>query len=52
MPLDTPIMPPEWAKQDWLWIGFPHAAEEWPDVLGRSGAHAAMSGCAILGRWS
>ena len=36
MPLDTPIMPPEWAKQDWLWIGFPHAAEEWPDVLGRA----------------
>ncbi|WP_095012279.1 agmatine deiminase family protein [Tsuneonella mangrovi] len=22
-------MPPEWAPQDWLWIGFPHAAEEW-----------------------
>ncbi|MEO0462718.1 MAG: agmatine deiminase family protein [Pseudomonadota bacterium] len=26
-------MPPEWAPQDWLWIGFPHAAEEWPGVL-------------------
>lgn len=25
--------PPEWAQQDWLWIGFPHAADEWPDVL-------------------
>jgi agmatine deiminase len=24
------IMPPEWAAQDWLWIGFPHLAEEWP----------------------
>ena len=23
-------MPPEWARQDWLWIGFPHLAEEWP----------------------
>ena len=26
-------MPPEWAPQDWLWIGFPHAAEEWPGFL-------------------
>jgi agmatine deiminase len=22
--------PPEWHPQDWLWIGFPHDAEEWP----------------------
>jgi agmatine deiminase len=29
-------MPPEWAPQDWLWIGFPHNAEEWPEVLGRA----------------
>ena len=28
------VMPPEWAKQDWLWIGFPHLAEEWPGFLG------------------
>ncbi|WP_034961894.1 agmatine deiminase family protein [Erythrobacter longus] len=27
-------MPPEWARQDWLWIGFPHLAEEWPGWLG------------------
>ncbi len=27
------LMPPEWAKQDWLWIGFPHLAEEWPAFL-------------------
>lgn len=26
-------MPPEWAPQDWLWIGFPHDADEWPGVL-------------------
>ena len=26
-------MPPEWAPQDWLWIGFPHAVEEWPGFL-------------------
>ena len=27
------IMPPEWAPQDWIWIGFPHLAEEWPGWL-------------------
>ena len=27
------MMPPEWAPQDWLWIGFPHLAEEWPGYL-------------------
>lgn len=32
---DTPrwTMPPEWAPQDWLWIGFPHDPQEWPEVL-------------------
>ena len=29
-------MPPEWAPQDWVWIGFPHDEEEWPEVLGRA----------------
>ena len=29
-------MPPEWAPQDWLWIGFPHLAEEWPGYLERA----------------
>lgn len=28
------VMPPEWAPQRWLWIGFPHLAEEWPGFLG------------------
>ena len=32
----TPRMPPEWAPQDWLWIGFPHDANEWPAVLPRA----------------
>ena len=27
------LMPPEWAPQDWLWVGFPHDAHEWPGVL-------------------
>lgn len=29
----TAIMPPEWAPQEWLWIGFPHLADEWPGWL-------------------
>lgn len=31
-----PSMPPEWAPQDLLWIGFPHLAEEWPGFLGQA----------------
>jgi agmatine deiminase len=27
------LMPPEWAPQEWLWIGFPHLANEWPGFL-------------------
>ncbi|MCW1383235.1 agmatine deiminase family protein [Novosphingobium sp. KCTC 2891] len=26
-------MPPEWHPQDWLWIGFPHIADEWSGVI-------------------
>ena len=33
MPL---LMPPEWAPQDWLWVGFPHDEREWPGFLGRA----------------
>jgi agmatine deiminase len=29
-------MPPEWHPQAWLWIGFPHDADEWPGFLGRA----------------
>jgi agmatine deiminase len=29
-------MPPEWAPQEWLWIGFPHDADEWPGYLDRA----------------
>jgi agmatine deiminase len=32
----TALMPPEWAPQDWLWIGFPHAADEWPGFLAQA----------------
>jgi len=27
------VMPAEWAPQDWIWIGFPHAAELWEEDL-------------------
>ncbi|MDJ0978336.1 MAG: agmatine deiminase family protein [Erythrobacter sp.] len=27
------LTPPEWAPQEWLWIGFPHLTEEWPGYL-------------------
>ena len=36
-------VPPEWAPQDWLWIGFPHDAEEWPGFLGEAQAQIAAS---------
>lgn len=29
-------VPPEWAKQEWLWVGFPHDAREWPAVLAQA----------------
>ena len=29
-------MPPEWHPQDWLWIGFPHLADEWSGVIDRA----------------
>ncbi len=37
-PIPEPLlwMPPEWHPQDWLWIGFPHDAEEWPEFLPRA----------------
>jgi agmatine deiminase len=34
-------MPPEWHPQDWLWIGFPHLAEEWPGFLEEAQAQIA-----------
>ena len=42
-----PAMPPEWAPQDWLWIGFPHAAEEWPGVLERAQEQIAAFASAV-----
>ena len=43
----TARMPPEWAPQDWLWIGFPHDADEWPAVLTRAQEQIAAFANAI-----
>lgn len=40
-------MPPEWAPQDWLWIGFPHLAEEWPGFLEPAQAQMAAFANAV-----
>ena len=41
------LMPPEWAPQDWLWIGFPHLAEEWPGYLARAQNQIAAFASAV-----
>ena len=43
----TAQMPPEWSPQDWLWIGFPHAADEWPEVLERAQEQIAAFASAV-----
>ena len=40
-------MPPEWHPQDWLWVGFPHLAEEWPGFLGRAQEQIAAFASAV-----
>lgn len=39
--------PPEWHPQDWLWIGFPHLAEEWPGFLEPAQAQIAAFASAV-----
>ena len=43
----TALMPPEWAPQRWLWIGFPHDAEEWPGYLARAQEQIAAFASAV-----
>ena len=38
---------PEWHPQDWLWIGFPHEAEEWPGFLGAAQEQIAAFASAV-----
>ena len=40
-------MPPEWHPQDWLWVGFPHLADEWPGMLGRAQEQIAAFASAV-----
>ncbi len=39
--------PPEWAPQDWLWIGFPHDADEWPGFLATAQEQIAAFASAV-----
>ncbi|MEO0032472.1 MAG: hypothetical protein RIS94_2230, partial [Pseudomonadota bacterium] len=40
-------MPPEWHPQDWLWIGFPHIADEWAGVIGPAQEQIAAFASAV-----
>ncbi|MDF8333604.1 agmatine deiminase family protein [Novosphingobium cyanobacteriorum] len=40
-------MPPEWHPQDWLWIGFPHLAEEWSGVIDAAQAQIGAFASAV-----
>jgi agmatine deiminase len=40
-------MPPEWHPQQWLWVGFPHDAEEWPGFLDRAQEQIAAFASAV-----
>ncbi len=39
--------PPEWHPQDWIWIGFPHDAEEWPGFLEAAQVQVAAFASAV-----
>ena len=40
-------MPPEWHPQDWLWVGFPHLAEEWSGLIDRAQEQIAAFASAV-----
>ena len=39
--------PPEWHPQQWLWVAFPHLAEEWPGYLSRAQEQIAAFASAV-----
>ena len=43
----TQMMPPEWAPQRWIWIGFPHLADEWNGFLSAAQAEIAAFARAV-----
>jgi len=40
-------MPPEWHPQQWLWVGFPHLAKEWPGYFERAQEQIAAFASAV-----
>ena len=42
-------MPPEWSPQPWLWIGFPHLADEWQGFLAAAQARIDKNFRAVQG---
>ena len=40
-------LPPEWFAQQWLWIGFPHDADEWPGHLAAAQREIAAFASAV-----
>ena len=45
--ISTVGLPAEWAPQAWLWIGFPHLADEWPGYLERAQEQIAAFASAV-----
>ena len=45
--MNAKLMPPEWAPQEWLWIGFPHDGEEWPGFLSQAQEQIAAFASAV-----
>lgn len=43
----TRLMPAEWAPHDWMWIGFPGDAREWPNELAKAQAQVAAFADAV-----
>ncbi|WP_336971026.1 agmatine deiminase family protein [Sphingobium aromaticiconvertens] len=43
----TFLMPAEWAPHDWVWIGFPTHAAEWPDAFESARAQIAAFANAV-----
>lgn len=40
-------MPAEWAPHEWVWIGFPHDAAEWPGIIDAARADVAAFANAV-----
>ncbi len=45
--MSNDFLPPEWHPQRWLWVGFPHLAEEWPGYFERAQEQIASFASAV-----